>query len=282
MKKSLFCLCLTLCLLLCLVGCSANEEPPKLALRFLDVGQGDSALLSTPEHHILIDAGPEYSQERLCQRLEQLGVQKLSLAIFSHPDEDHIGGADGVISTIPTEEIWLNGAPMENESAKRLMDAAKQQGCTVRTVKAGDGISLGNLAISVLYPLSMDGDIESNSGSIMLRVSCEQFCAVFTGDAGAKEEELLISRYGKTQLDCDIYKSAHHGSNTSGSEAFLSVMTPRYAVVSCGKENTYGHPHGGELSLMEQSGATVLRTDLDGEIVFVTDGTSIRYLEGEY
>ncbi len=283
MEKRLFCLCIALCLFLCLFGCATNEnEPPKLTLRFLDVGQGDCALLSTPEHHILIDAGPEYSQDRLCQRLEQLGVRQLTLAIFSHPDEDHIGGAHGVISSIPTKEIWLNGAAIENESAKRLMDAATHQGCTVRTVKAGDGISLGELSLSVLFPFFVDADTESNSGSIMLRVSCGQFCALFTGDAGAAEEELLLSHYGPSQLDCDIYKSGHHGSNTSGSEGFLQAMTPDYAVVSCGRENTYGHPHGGALSLMEQAGATVLRTDLDGEIVFETDGNSVRYLEGEY
>jgi competence protein ComEC len=112
---------------------------------------------------------------------------------------------------------------------------------------------------------------------------------LLTGDIderAMKAETNLIKRHNDADSDMlknvTLYKAAHHGSNTSGSEAFLSVMTPRYAVVSCGKENTYGHPHGGALSLMEQSGATVLRTDLDGEIVFVTDGTSIRYLEGEY
>ncbi len=282
MKKKILCICLLLFLLAELCGCGTREaDCPKLTLRFLDVGQGDSALLSTSEHHVLIDAGPESSQARLCQRLAQLGVRELSLAVFSHPDEDHIGGADGVLSAIPTKEIWLNGATTENEATKRLTDAAVRQGCAVRTVKAGDGIALGELALSVLFPFSAEEQTESNRGSIVLRVSFGDFCALFTGDAGADEEELLLSHYGSTQLDCNVYKSGHHGSNTSGSARFLQAMTPDYAVVSCGRENTYGHPHGGALSLMEQAGATVLRTDLDGEIILETDGSSVYEAKGE-
>lgn len=282
MNKRSFCMCLVLCLLLCLCGCGAREEEsPKLTLRFLDVGQGDSALLSADGYHVLIDAGPESAQARLCQRLTQLGVRELSLAVFSHPDEDHIGGADGVLSTIPTKEIWLNGATTENEATKRLTDAAARQGCTVRTVKAGDGISFGTLALSVLFPFSAEEHADSNSGSIVLRVSFGAFCALFTGDAGADEEELLLSYYGSSQLNCDVYKSGHHGSNTSGSVRFLQAMTPDYAVVSCGRDNPYGHPHGGALAIMEQVGATVLRTDLDGEIVLETDGVSVYESKGE-
>lgn len=283
MKQRVLCLCLSLLSVLCfLCGCGAQEAAsPKLTLRFLDVGQGDCALLSTSEHHVLIDAGPESSQARLCQRLRQLGVRELSLAVFSHPDEDHIGGADGVISAIPTKEIWLNGATTENEATKRLKEAAENQNCTVRNVKAGDGISLGTLALSVLFPFSVDEQTESNRGSIVLRVSFGSFCALFTGDAGTDEEELLLSYYGSTQLDCDVYKVGHHGSNTSGSARFLQAMTPDYAVISCGSGNTHGHPHGEALSLLEQAGATVLRTDLDGEIVLETDGTFVYEPKGE-
>lgn len=283
MKKNILCIWLSCCLLLfCLCGCGPQENvPPKLTLRFLDVGQGDSALLSTPEHHVLIDAGPESAQTRLCQRLEQLGVRELSLAIFSHPDEDHIGGADGVLSAIPTKEIWLNGSTAENDATKRLTDAAERQGCIIRNVKAGDGAALGALTLSVLYPFSAEEHADSNRGSIVLRVAFGEFCALFTGDAGVEEEALLLSSYGVTHLDCDVYKSGHHGSNTSGSAQFLQAMTPEYAVISCGRDNTYGHPHGGALSIMEQAGATVLRTDLVGEIVLETDGVSVYESEGE-
>jgi len=247
-------------------------------LRFLDVGQGDCALLRTSEGDILIDAGTEESQERLCLRLAQLGVEELLLAIFSHNDEDHIGGADGILSQIPTREIWVGDDSADNESAEALFRVAKEREVEVRSVCAGEIRQVGALTLSVLHPFPF-GEASGNEGSLVLKVHGGAVTLLFTGDVGSDQERAIVDRYGESQLDCDLLKVAHHGSNTSTSEVFLQTVTPQYAVIGCGAGNSYGHPMGEVLARLVASGATVLRTDLEGEIVFAFDGDVIKRLD---
>lgn len=265
-----------LAVLLCCsaVSCRGKTENTLLTLHFLDVGQGDAILLRTSEGDILVDAGTEDAQELLCLRLEQLGVKELALAVFTHPDEDHIGGADGVLSRFPTKEVWTNGAPMTNESARRMLAVAEEKGVAVRSVQIGEIRRFGEVLISVLAPIGSVSEA-GNEGSVVLKVNCGKINAILTGDIGVEQEAELVSHYGASQLACDIYKVAHHGSNTSSSAAFLQAMQPTYAVIGCGAANSYGHPMGEVLSRLEAIGATVLRTDLLGEVVFRTDGETL-------
>ena len=241
---------------------------------FLDVGQGDCALIRTAEGDILIDAGPELSQPTLCLRLEELGVKRIRLAIFTHADEDHVGGADGVIERFPTQEIWFNGDGSESDSARRLMDKVDPSVTTLQSVGAGSSRVIGELVLSVLYPFAADG-VSENESSIVTKVHFREIDLLFTGDVGAKEEAALVSRYGATQLDCDLYKVGHHGSNTSSSEVFLDAMKPQFAVICCGADNSYGHPMGEVLARLEAAGATVVRTDRSGELIFESDGVTL-------
>ena len=114
-----------------------------------------------------------------------------------------------------------------------------------------------------------------NEGSIVFKLTCGEISAIFTGDAGIDTEENLLSQYGAAQLDCDIYKVGHHGSNTSSSKDFLEAMSPEYALISSGKGNPYGHPHGDVLESLKRVGARILRVDLEGEILLETDGIKI-------
>ncbi len=262
--------------LLCLVSCDRTE--PLLRFHFLDVGQGDSVLIRTSEGDILIDAGTEDSEQLLCLRLGQLGVTELELVVFTHLDEDHIGGGDGVLSQFPTKEVWVNGAPMTGDSAIRLQGAAEQSSTKIHTVRTGEYRHFGEVLISVLAPVE-DVSMGGNAGSIVLKVHCGAVSAILTGDAGAEQEERLVSLYGVSQLSCDLYKVGHHGSSTSSSRLFLETLQPTYAVISCGAANSYGHPMGEVLARLEACGATVLRTDLNGEIVFETDGTVFTYVK---
>lgn len=266
---------LLLCFLLC--ACRGEEPSPALRIHFFDVGQGDSVLLRTTEGDILIDAGTEDAQGLLCLRLEQLGVTELALAVFTHPDEDHIGGADGVLAQFPTKEIWLNGSPMTNDAARRMLAVADQTDVAIHTVRTGEIRHFGDAVISVLAPLQNVTEA-GNEGSIVLKVHCGEIDAILTGDAGSEQEDALVAAYGKTQLACDLYKVGHHGSNTSNSEIFVQTLQPSYAVISCGAANSYGHPFGEVLARLEDVGATVLRTDLLGEIVFETDGKTLTYV----
>lgn len=263
--------------LLLLCGASCKTDSPKdvlLQIYALDVGQGDCFLLRTAEGDILIDAGTESSQDLLCLRLEQLGVKNLRLAIFTHPDEDHIGGADGVLRRFETEEIWINGAFSEEECYTAMIDAATACSVTPRAVSAGDALEVGGVVFFVLSPFG--GETESgNADSIVFKITCGEVSAVFTGDADLKTEERLLAYYGASQLDCDLYKVGHHGSNTSTGKDFLAAMSPKFALISSGTGNSYGHPHGDVLEKLAAAGAKILRVDLSGEILLETDGIKI-------
>ncbi|MBR3893698.1 MAG: MBL fold metallo-hydrolase [Clostridia bacterium] len=267
---------LLLCLF-CLTSCANHDESgsPRLEIRFLDVGQGDCALLRTSEGDILIDAGTEESQELLCLRLAQLGVEELLLAVFSHNDEDHIGGADGVLSQIPTREIWVADDTADNESAEFLFRAARAREIDVRVVRAGEIRHVGEMVLSILHPFPF-AEAEGNDGSLVLKVHFGEIDLLFAGDVGSDGEEKIVERYGKSQLDCDLLKVAHHGSNTSSSDRFLATLTPQYAIIGVGAGNSYGHPMGEVLARLEKHGITTLRTDLEGEIVFVSDGSGLK------
>ncbi len=269
-------LLLLLCVLLGLFApsCGGAEKDPLLVLRFLDVGQGDCSLIETPEGYVLIDAGPEESQELLCLRLRQLGITRIELAVFSHADEDHIGGADGVLSEIEVGEVWLNTPIPDTPAGRLLQEAIERQETVFSTVCVGQVWQLGDLVLSVLAPLNPSNE-DGNENSLVVRLQYRDVSALFSGDAGVEQERALLAAYGKAQIDCDLYKVGHHGSRTSSCKEFVEEMSPDFAVISCGAGNSFGHPMGVVLETLQSCGAEVLRTDLDGELIFESDGESL-------
>ncbi len=269
---------LLLCVLLLFAGCAPKEAlAHPMEIYFLDVGQGDATLIRTREGDVLIDAGSEGSQEALCLRLQELGITSLRLLILSHPDEDHIGGADGILRAFPTEEVWVNGMDGKNESYEALKAALAEQGMEATAVGVGKKCLLGELSFFILAPLSMP--TEGNEGSLILKVTFGEISMLFSGDAEEEGEAELLSRYGKDFLSCNLYKVAHHGSYTSTSEALLAAMSPHYAVISSGAGNSYGHPHGEILARLERAGCEILRTDVSGELRFWSDGTTLERMQ---
>lgn len=277
-----FLVLLALVLLLFCVSCGGEElDDPALEMRFLDVGQGDATLLRTSAGDILVDAGSDASEEGLCLRLAQLGVVSLELAIFTHSDEDHIGGADGVLRAFPTRTVWLNPFFGENECVTRLMDAATETGAQVERVQSGVSRTIGRTVMTVFSPYgSMEGANE-NDRSTVLKLVCGEVSTLLMGDVGEYTEELLFKAYDPTQFSCDLLKVGHHGSSGSTGAAFISAARPRYAVISCEKGNAYGHPHGEVLARLETVGTEILRTDLSGEVVFCTDGVQLEYIRSD-
>ncbi|MBQ9760456.1 MAG: MBL fold metallo-hydrolase [Clostridia bacterium] len=275
MKKRLLCLLLAVLLLLPLSSCKEDTPPPLLEMHFLDVGQGDATLLRTLDGDILIDAGTDDTQDRLCLHLENLGVTSLLLAIFTHSDEDHIGGADGVLRKFPTETVWISEFFEDSECTRLLISAAVDTGAQIQTVSASSHRKIGDVALSVLSPMgSMDG-ASVNDKSLVLKLVCGEASALLMGDAESATEALLLEQYDHAQFNCDVLKLGHHGASTSSSEAFLNTVRPQYAVISCGAANYYGHPHGETLARLQSVGATVLRTDRLGDVVLMTDGKEI-------
>lgn len=275
--RALFALLLVSGLLL-LLGCRTEESAAPLQIYFLDVGQGDCALLRTAQGDILIDAGPESAQESLVHRLRSLGVTSLRLAIFTHPDEDHLGGADGVLEHFPAEQVWVNGSEESSETVLAFLSAVQKTGAALRAVRAGERIRFGETELTVLAPMA-GTSFEGNSGSVIVRVTCGEASALFSGDAELEAEEALVERYGREMLSAGLYKVSHHGAANGSSEVFLKAVKPRYAVICCGAENPYGHPNGATLLRLAQAGAEIYRTDLCGDILFVTEGTEWERIE---
>ena len=245
---------------------------------FLDVGQGDCTLIRTREGDILIDAGPESAQDALCLRLAQLGVKEIALAIFTHPDEDHVGGADGVFEKIPVREVWLPMREMDNPSAARMEKAIEENGAARKNVRAGEVLKVGDAVVATLAPMG-DATGDPNDNSIVVRVTCGEVGMLFMGDASAKIEQKLVETYSKAHLSAQLYKVGHHGSSTSNTEAFLSVVNPTYAVICSSIDNSYGHPHGVVVERLQNVGATVLMTATDGEVVLECNKSAIWHIK---
>ena len=254
------------------------SEDALCRIYFLDVGQGDCTLIRTREGDILIDAGPESAQDALCLRLRQLGVKEIALAIFTHPDEDHVGGADGVLAKIPVREVWLPTQELDNPSAARMEKEIERSGATRKNIRAGEVLSIGDAVVATLAPMG-DATNDPNDSSIVVRVTCGEIGMLFMGDASAKIEQKLVQTYSQAHLSAQLYKVGHHGSSTSNTEAFLEVVKPTYAVICSSIDNSYGHPHGVVVERLQNIGATVLMTATDGEVVLECNKSAIWHIK---
>ncbi len=267
--KRLVCILIIISACLLYTACMPARQEKEFPLRviFLDVGQGDCILLRTSAGDVLIDAGPEDSQDTLCRKLDALGVTELELAIFTHGDEDHIGGADGVLTRFPAKEVWISAHQGDSEANERLLTACKN--ARVRVLQESVVVKIGSVSVFAFAPLEAGAE---NDGGIALKVTCQNVSALFTGDLSAAAEARLLERYGALHLSCDLYKVAHHGSSDANSQVFLDAIAPAWAVISCGAENSFGHPHGDVLLRLQRLGVRVFRTDLSGDVVFDCDG----------
>ncbi len=283
MKKRIISFILTL-VFICVAFPSCTpavmSEDALCRICFLDVGQGDCTLIRTREGDILIDAGPESAQDALCLRLKQLGVREIALAIFTHPDEDHVGGADGVLSQIPVREVWLPVREMDNPSAARMEKVIEEKGTARKNVRAGEVLRVGDAVVETLAPFG-DATNDPNDNSIVVRVTCGEIGMLFMGDASAKVEQKILKIYGKANLTAQLYKVGHHGSSTSNTEEFLNVVKPTYAVICSSIDNSYGHPHGVVVERLQAIGATVLMTATDGEVVLECNQSAIWHIDNK-
>lgn len=280
MKRFLCFLLILACVCVAFPSCSQEvmSEDALCRIYFLDVGQGDCTLIRTRDGDILIDAGPESAQDALCLRLKQLGVKEIALAVFTHPDEDHVGGADGVLKQIRVREVWLPTREMDNPSAARMEQAIEDSGATRKNVRAGERITIGDAVVATLAPLS-NASNDPNDNSIVLRVSCGEIGMLFMGDASVKVEQKMLQMYSKAHLSAQLYKVGHHGSSTSNTEAFLDAVNPTYAVICSSIDNSYGHPHGVVVERLQNIGATVLMTATDGEVVLECNKSAIWHID---
>jgi len=245
---------------------------------FLDVGQGDAALLTFPgASTALIDTGPstdtyDSGSRVIVPYLRRLGIDTLDVMVLTHTDNDHIGGAIAVLNAVVVRRVLIACSWSEKGEAAMLRDHMRRVGCIVDDARAGDIIHLGNDARVHVY--SPPRDIEcssSNEHSLVFMLHYGNVRALFTGDADSQAERRMIERYD-TALSADILKVGHHGSTTSTSPGFLLKIRPKHAVIQVGRLNRFNHPRMEILDRLRLTDVQVHRTDLEGAIIFESDG----------
>lgn len=248
----------------------------ELSVHFIDVGQGDAILLSYTEdghtEYALIDAGDNDKGTAVQKYLQDEGVDRLKYLILTHPDADHIGGADVVITKFDIDNIYMSSATKDTATYRDVIDAMEYKRYSWSTPEVGDTFELGSAELEIMA--SSGGYKDVNNDSLVVKATYGDSSFLFMGDAEFEREEELIDRFGlyDSALDVDVLKAGHHGSYTSSSNEFIGAVTPEWTVISCGLNNQYGHPHNTSLYNFADYESDLFRTDLQGSIVCRTDG----------
>ena len=264
-------------------GGGARDPKPvtegTLEVHMIDVGQGDCILIRAPEGNMLIDTGDWYADTEVAIKtyLEDLDIRDFEYVVITHSDGDHIGAADYIMDNYAVDNVIMPTDDVRTTNAyKTMMTAIENNGAEILDAVPGSTYSIGEMEFKVLAPLG-ERYKDVNNYSVVIRVDFGESSFLFTGDAEADSEAEMVRLYTAADLDCDILKVGHHGSGTSSSRAFLDLVTPEAALISCGKDNKYGHPHNDVMIRLNIFAAgKIFSTHQLGDIVVVTDGEVIK------
>lgn len=276
--KKLFCILISVIMSLSLCACdmltahipsapTGEYTADELTVHFLDVGQADCQIITLPNGQIMmIDAGNNDDSELICDYLDNLGVKRIDYLIGTHPHEDHIGSLDSVITNYEIGECYMPDAEAGTKTFRDVQKALSDKKLGVTITEAGTVIYDDGVVKAVaVAPVKSYSDL--NNASIVIRLTYNKSSFLFTGDAEEKSEKDITA-----DVSADVLAVGHHGSSTSTSDSFLSRVDPMYAVISCGKNNDYGHPHTETLEKLENDDVTLYRTDTMGTIICATRG----------
>ena len=244
-----------------------------LTVTWLDVGQGDAAVIQCGGQSMLIDGGKPEKSSYIYAWLQQHGLSYLDVIVATHVDADHIGGLSGALNYASVGTAYCPVTTGTTETFQSFVKYLAQWGKQITVPTAGEAFALGGAQVQILGPLHSAED--SNDNSIVLKVSFGATSFLFTGDAERAEEQDLLN--AGVNLQSTVLKVGHHGSDTSTSYPFLRAVAPQYAVISVGAGNSYGHPTEAVLSRLRDAGVTTFRTDMQGEITAVSDGQTINF-----
>lgn len=243
----------------------------ELQVHYIDVGQGDATLIVCDGEAMLIDAGDNSKGTTVQLYLQKQGVKSLKYVIGTHPDADHIGGMDVIITKFDCDMIMMPDKESDSATYRDVIDAMDYRGYKNTLPTVGDTYPLGSATFTIIAPNKSYLDTNNCSIGMILVHGNNKF--LFTGDAETEAEDDILNN--GINIVADVLKVGHHGSSTSTGAAFLKAVDPEYAVISCGEDNSYGHPHEETLAALKKAGVKIFRTDEQGSIIAESDGKSI-------
>lgn len=244
-----------------------------LYVHFIDVGQGDAALITCGDDAMMVDFGNNDKGTLVQKYLQDQGIDHLDYAVGTHPDADHIGGMDVVLYKFDTKNVWMPDIAADTNTYRDVIDTCKNRGYEPVCPQAGETYPLGEAGVKVLAPLYGYDDTNSSSIGLMIIYGDTKF--LLCGDATAETERDMLARW--KNLSADVFKLSHHGSSSSNTEEFLYAVDPDAVVISCAAGNDYGHPHREVVASLKEMGVDVYRTDLQGTLIACSDGETITW-----
>lgn len=246
------------------IGSENENNENNLHVYYIDVGQADSILIVNKNQSALIDAGNNDDGKDVVNFIKSKGITKLDYVIGTHPHEDHIGGLDDVINNIDVDKIYLPKIQTNTKTYEDVLQAIQNKNQKISSFNKGDKFTIGDANLEVMTDSILNKE-NLNLSSNIIRMEFNETSFLFTGDAETENEKTI------EWTQTDILKVGHHGSTTSTSQNFLNQINPKYAIISVGKDNDYGHPKEKILQRLEKIGTEVFRTDECGTIeVIVT------------
>ncbi len=250
-----------------------SETPPQtLKIHFIDVDQAKAILVCAPTgEFMLVDAGSDASEPQLLSYLDDINPEQLEIAVFTHPHEDHIGGADAVLREYTAKKILLPDVSVQTTPFEKMLEQMEMQaenGSEIIVPEIGDIFELGGVDVTILSP-EIASEENLNNSSIVMRLEWEEASVLLTGDA-EKDIELELVTSG-VNLEADVLDAGHHGSDTSSTDEFLDAVDPEIMVISCGVDNSYGHPALSVIDRLNDRRIPFYRTDKQGTVVVSLD-----------
>lgn len=254
---------------------SVSAKAGTFSVTYLDVGQGDAELISCEGHFMLIDGGTPDQSQKMYRVMKDRGITHLDYIVCTHPHADHAGGLPGALEYASCDQALSPVADYNNEVFRSFAEEMEKHHIPISVPSVGDHFSLGGAVFTVLGPTDIEASMNPNDISLVLRADYGGNSFLFTGDAEQEEQQLMLWNESE-MLNADVLKAAHHGSSNGASQAFLSAVSPKITVISCGKENSYGHPHEKTLNLLKDSGSDLYRTDMQGDITVSGNGQKLQ------
>ncbi|MBR3161636.1 MAG: MBL fold metallo-hydrolase [Bacilli bacterium] len=242
-----------------------------LKIYFLDVGQAEAILIDSSGEYMVIDGGNNNDGPLIVKYFQDLGVKDIKYVIGTHAHEDHIGGLDDIINSFNINTIYIPDAITTTKTFEDLLNSIDKKNMTFKVPKIDSTFKLGEADVKIIYTGTDIDDL--NNTSIILKLTYGNNSFLFTGDTTNTIEKQILDK----DLEADLLKVAHHGSKYSSSAHFLKKVDPKYAVISCGNDNSYDHPNSITIKKLNLMDVKIYRTDMDGTIIVNSDGNNINF-----